>query len=355
MPTTVPIIVNTGGGGDYPNLKACADDLVGYDMTATDEILHVKCRGGEDTAGFAYFNSMTADATRYMIIETDVGHRTNWTYPFTSGYWHHTTADASLLIGVQYTKVRNMAVQQTATGGYPSCIYANVGNVDFENVLAISDGTAVETYPMQLTNAAGTIRMRNVHCFSHATGAQVGFRLLSAGASKILYLNNCSFFCSNYRGFEMSGSGYTLVAKNCMFHGSPIFADSTATYSAGSVNNAYFHGSAPTGGASWVDYTAYGQLANAAEPGANQDLLFVDEAGNFRLNPTSGPGADGTDLSADPNFPVTTDITGENRNGVYYLGAFGAGPASRDSTIGERQRSRRRRRYWFFFRKRRQG
>jgi hypothetical protein len=60
-------------------------------------------------------------------------------------------------------------------------------------------------------------------------------------------------------------------------------------------------------------------------------------------------GFDGTDLSSDPVFPVTTYIDGTPRNGNYSLGPYPLG--LRDSSIGDRRRKRHRRKFWFFFKR----
>lgn len=338
-------------------MKDCAEDLVGTDLQALHRRIHVKCRGGADTGGSAHFRDLNPDFDRYLILETEAGYRTPWIFPFTSGYRLTVTTDAALIISAAYTKLRNMAVNQVATHGWPSGIYFNADNIEVENVLVVSSGVATETYAIACNAAnVNTLKLRNVHGVSLATGGQYGFRFLSAGASDSVVMNNCSWVSHNAYGMQFSGSGYSLVAKNCIFHGSPDFADFQATLSAGSTHNAFCHGTTPASGADWVDYTAYGQLVNDPSPGANLDKLYTDPDGNFHLNPTAGPGADGTDLSADA-FPVTTHIDGTARS-VYYLGAFpqcSISDVPRTTSIGSAgfaKRRRRRIRRWLSIKRR---
>lgn len=349
MPSATQIIVNTDGGGDYPSLAACAEDLVGIDLQSLDTVLTITCRGGDDTAGYAYFRTMNSDATRYAILETDEAHQGDFTFPYTAGYRLSITTDAALLIGEPYMQVRNMRINQIATAGWPSGFYITADNVTAENILSVSTGVAAESYAVVINAAAAnTVRMRNVHGISMATAWQVGLRCLGAGAAHAITLNNCGFFSQNYIGLEFSGAGYSLLAKNCMLHGSTTWGDITATFSAGSTHNAYFHDSAPVSGANWVDYTAYGQVAEVATPGANLTSLFTDPTGNYY--PLAAIPAAGTDLSGDA-FPVLTDIAGELRNGVYRLGAFDVPPtpSARLAHIGTSSSVHRRRAKRYFF------
>jgi len=309
--TEVIKIVDTAGGGDYTTLLA-ALTANAQDLTATDKILHIKCRrgsgGGQDTSingSSNQFAGYTTDATRYVFIEGDpltgnnatpLWSNTKYTL-YQGGNWNQFGIPGGFNFIIQGLQVYCDGFIAGFIGG-PG--YSSVGSTAIVNNCFIYKPNPSSTYGGP--SAFGWSDVRSILTITNTI--VVGFYqgdTSSGNAGKAFDGGNCIFRnCLAYNcdmGFNCGGSG---VATNCIAVNSSVIISGTMAgfyyATTGQVNNCV---------SSDTTATSFGGAGNKA----NQVPIFVNVAGlDFHLSPsdTVAQGA-GTNLSA----YFTTDMDGD--------------------------------------------
>lgn len=309
MPTTVAKIVDpdNGAGTHYLSLNAFEAGEQRNLVTA-DEIAQANCRcsaGSADTTSVT-FAGWTTDATRYVKV---VGDNTTGVWSTAKYRLDITNIVNNAVILCQVSNLIISAVQivfSSAGSSYSSGIgqWSGVSSLTIDKCIIRHTGTkGAEIHGTSLQVSGSTYKVSNCIVYDFDTQAAASGGIRSHLATAYFY-NNTVYNCG--RGIFRNSSG-TVIAKN------NIAQNCTDGFS-GTFNEASNHN--------------LSDIASDA-PGANSitaTVTFVNAAGgNFALadSDTSGAKEGGTDLSADPNLPVTTDITGAARplTGVS-MGAF---------------------------------
>ena len=186
---------------------------------------------------------------------------------------------------------------------------ASTSLIEFYNNVAIGrNGVSCSgtSSGIEASAFSGVLKVKNCIFYnfdgsSNNSGAGNHTPIRFLGTNATIYAYNNTDYNSNYSFFQAATSG-TFVVKNNISQNSDSFGFFTS------------------GGASYSAASDYNLSDRAADaPGANSKnsttVTFVNAASNnFHLNSgDTGAGNSGTDLSADANLTVTTDIDGGDR------------------------------------------
>jgi hypothetical protein len=311
---TLTPTIDPDGSGDYSSNQAAYDanyggenaDFVKYGYRVRANFI---CTGGTADGNLVTTGALTTSATYDVQIDVGSAYRHDGSYPASGGNIARIeqTTDACVVIQDEYFTLKNMAAKLTATTGYPSAFYTNKQGTHFENCVAWTQGTSIETYCFYVVGA-GSAESTWENCIGvgDASAYNYGFyeHPTPAGAQRV---HNCTFVSQDAAVASRAGS--KVIYVNCILWGDVLTAN--AALNASSEYNA--HKSAAVGGATnWVDWSA----RSKAE-------VFEDTAnGDGRITATVP--REGTNLYSDANLPVTDDIVGTARpsSGAFYLGAF---------------------------------
>lgn len=320
MPSTVTKTVKPNGGGDYTSLQAAlvAEAAAHPSLVADDIILQFECYSGLDTTPVSV-SGFTTDATRYLRIymATGEGHTG---YYNTSKYRLEVSGARAFTLGSASTKHIRIEGMQCKVSG---TISGMDGYFQSANITAPSD-------------------IRLLNCIAKATitgptGSGQGFRSSATGtddATIITSYINCvadgfrnadteddSFGWNSTAHTNNKEFVYNCLAINCK---SGFRDRSNIRYkncAAVGCANGWIPTSGPhassTNNASSMDADVRG-----LNPQHKVAVLFVDPLNNdYRLhNSDTGLKGLGADLSADADFPFSTDIGGATRSAPWCIG-----------------------------------
>lgn len=320
MPATVTKTVKPNGGGDYTSLQAAlvAEAAAHPSLVADDIILQFECYSGLDTTPVSV-SGFTTDATRYLRIYAATGEGHTGFYN-ASKYRLEVSGARAFTIGSSVTKHVRLEQMQCFVSGTLSGMD---GYFESSNITAPAD----IRYQNCIAKAA----------ISGATGSGQGFRssaTASDDATIITTRINCiadsfrnadteddSFGWNSTAHTNNKEFNYNCLAINC----DNGFRDrSNIRYkncAAVGCTNGWVPTSGPhansTNNASTMDADA-----RATNPKHKVAVLFVDPLNNdYRLhNSDSGLKGLGVDLSADADFPFSTDIAGATRGAPWCIG-----------------------------------
>jgi len=324
--TTITKTVKPAGGGDYLSLNAALVGEAGIrpNLVANDEVLQLECYAGLDSTPVVV-SGFTTDATRFLRIFAAAGEGHSGKYD-TTKYRVEVSGARAFLIGSATTKHVRLEQLQCRVG--------------------VSSGSADGFFVSSLLTAPAEITCRN--CISEAVdvtaGGGEGFRSSDTAADDATIVHrfiNCVAIgwraATGSQSFGWNSSAHTLSPEyyyNCAAVGCDIgFRDRLNIRIKNCVAIGCQNGFTPTSGphaatnknASTMDGDARG-----TNPVHKAVVLLTNPlAGDYRLHVSDtvlkGVGAD---LSADPEFPFTTDITGVTRTVPWSIGPWEADGAA---------------------------
>jgi hypothetical protein len=299
-------------GGTYTTLAAAiAGELVANaDLVTMAGILTISVEGSwsgspetgttpVSTAGF------TQSAAYYVNIVTDSANRYSGKWDTTKYILQITSADHSLLISGDYTRVTGLQVENPKTGD--SSIVINIdGQVATNNNIKISKCCAkgsLETVYAQtgiyIADTDALVDIWNSVVWNIHPTTTNGKAIFTNGA--LVKLENCTF-SGGHRGVNNGGNNL-CKAINCI-------AVNTA-------DRAFYD-------YDYVVGTDYNASDDATAPGANKQInrtiTFVDAPnGDFHLDPTDTGVMDLGTTGVTLGF--TDDVDGQERTGIWDIGA----------------------------------
>lgn len=225
-------------------------------------------------------------------------------------------AGAVRLGNMGHLRLRGLQIENTGTGGLSS-----VGG------LAITaNGTNID--------------IRVEECLVRTTGSPASLGTLisvASGTSGTAYVANCIAWREGSVGsigISMSGTGpsfrcYSCTVRDCATGINKSVANGVAHAKNVLIDNV--SGNAVGNGANWdsIDYCATSNadfgtsVPSPTNSRVSQTFTYVNGAGfDFHLAAgDAGAKGFGTDLSSDPDFPITVDIDGVTRTGTWDIGA----------------------------------
>jgi hypothetical protein len=282
---TLTPTIDPDGSGDYSSNQAAYDanyggenaDFVKYGYRVRANFI---CTGGTADGNLVTTGALTTSATYDVQIDVGSAYRHDGSYPASGGNIARIeqTTDACVVIQDEYFTLKNMAAKLTATTGYPSAFYTNKQGTHFENCVAWTQGTSIETYCFYVVGA-GSAESNWENCIGvgDASAYNYGFyeHPTPAGAQRV---HNCTFVSQDAAVASRAGS--KVIYVNCILWGDVLTAN--AALNASSEYNA--HKSAAVGGATnWVDWSARSK-AEVFEDTANghQSVLRRQSPGDRR-------------------------------------------------------------------------
>ncbi len=303
-------------GTDYLSADAWEDDWGGVansgDCVGEDELAQGTCictGGSDDPWGKVAIDGWTSsDATRYPRLWTDPDdvyrHPGRWAsgnyyrIGFVSGRY------PQIEIKVEFSRVEGIAVKWRAQVDTRAGIHVRAGGVVVADCIVhgSADSTArgIQVGPF---SSANDVRVINCNCYIFSGENAWAFHssAISGGAKVLLYQCQAA---NGYNGFLTDTA--TTYIRNCI---ASVTGDSFNGSFTEATNNAYRTGSDPgTGGLDISDNTE----AEIFTDPDNDDYTLLEDRNNPVLSK-------GTDLSDDPDWPVTTDFSGAERV-TYSLG-----------------------------------
>ena len=320
MPTIVPIYIDAdaAGGGNgslstpYNSLDTALstevstpNQLTSAALTTNDELakfIILASSGGVLTESVAtgISSSWTTDATRYIWIVADTAHyaSANWSaskviVDFTNAAGFGNIFRDFLLEGLQ--------LRFPSAGSQTGVSVRSGGSSyrEFKNCYWWCSGTGGSSdYGIIWGSTLGAEISNNI--FRGWDSAILNAR---AGGAAIPIYNNT--FISNTNAVNFTSTTQALC-KNNLFSGS-----TTDTVGADSTNSDY-------------NATSNASLGYTSNTNDRTSQTFTFEAGadNFELASTDAGAKDfGANLTSDPTYPITTDITNTARTGTWDIGA----------------------------------
>ena len=323
MPTTITKTVKPAGGGDYTSLNAAivAEAAIRPNLVANDELLQFECYSGVDTTPVVV-SGFTTDATRRVEIFPAVGHGHTGKYD-TSKYRVEVSGVRAFTIGSATTKhvrVRGMQCQVSATE-------------------SSSDGFFLSS------NLTAPFDIRHDDCIAKCVaglgGSGQGFRGSGTTADDVtcvtVYRNCLAQDWEDEGSFGWNSSAHTNSPEyyyNCTAINCDIgFRDRANIRMKNTVAIGCENGYTPTSGphaSSITNASTMDADARGTTPKHKVAVLMKDPLnGDYRLHDSdTGLKGLGTDLSADPDFPFSTDISGATRSAPWSIGCSEADGAA---------------------------
>lgn len=307
----------SGANAAYVSLNTWQTAEVKNLVTA-DEFHRVICctNGSGNPAASAAFSitGWTTDATRYVSIESEKNHGGKYN---TKTFRIEVTSGTPLDVSNNYVKVIGMQVTNTITGpsGESYGVYAGTATagawIEFDRCIirGICSGGGILSLGMYLGNGCATsVRIKNSIVYGWINGAKAGCSGIMHWAStgQCYIYNTTVYNC-------LSGIGTGLGSNVSNFHLKNVGIAACTTAITGTPNeNITGSTSTPT-------------FKNAA--GGDFHLLQSDTTWRKQ----------GTDLTSDATYPVTTDVDNVNRPsgaGTWDIGADQYGPRNRSPLPG---------------------
>lgn len=322
MATTVTFYVNTastpGGDGTTNNTTGAtrafaelvdAEAALQRNLVTSDEVLIVECSGTAADPSAVTFSGWTGDATRYLEVR---GNNTTGKWDSTKYRLSTNNATNSLLVsGAYYARFRNLQIEVTRTSGTTQFSLFRVSAIAGTNNVDLRVDSCI----------------LRVATFGTATGNTFGFdNRLAGSGQKAYYTNNVAYGFDNTNG----GNEYAFIAFGTSSSASIYWYNNTADASTGAfqvssgsastvtaINNIGLGGGFTGSALAASSYNA-SENSTATGTGAitNATFTFVDKAnGDLHLasGDASGAKTGGTNLTADANYPFSTDIDGHTR------------------------------------------
>lgn len=297
---------DNGAGTDYTSLSLWEDGEDGQDLPTLDKIAVAKCRSSSGTADttFVDFDGWTAtDATRYIKIAGDTGHRasTSWStskYRFSvaDGYLAYLRENYMLFDGVQI-ELSSATTSRILFGGVG--LNAASSDIRFHSCHFQMPSTSSKTLFFAAVTGSLSIHFRNCILKSLSTNSD---SYLSSQSDKNIYADNCTFIWNSSNTIGVRDDGGTCNIRNC-------YSGGTGTYD--------YYGTFDTKTTcASEDTTGSSGLTGIALSNDN----FTNYTSNWSLPSTSDLVGVGTNLYSD----FTTDIDGNTRpaSAAWCIGAY---------------------------------
>lgn len=290
-------------GGDYTSLQAainaCPSDITAAGTNETWEIeCYASATGGQDVS----ITGKTTDATHYIRIYVPQAERHNGV----SGGFSIDSNSTFWALEATCTNLKLEGIRFTSGSGANGGLRVNTAatfNWEVTECLFTGSGTYGAVIIQSVTG--GTFKFRN--CVK--TAGTNSFITASSGSGYTVYAYNCTAYSpgtSQERLYNKAAAGATFVAKNCIGV-------------AGSGASQIFYGSFTS--------ATNNTSSDTSAPGTSATTSWTHNfsnlgGGDFSLTSEVA----GTDLSQDPDFGFSVDITGQTRGG-WSRGAFEFAPA----------------------------
>lgn len=298
-------------GGDYTTVVAFESGNQS-DFVALDKIVEGLVFTPTLTAT-ATFNGSTTDATRYWLLRADATTKHAGIWDASKALYTHTSGFC-INVTDSYMYIRDMQFQVTVhTANRVGCI----GTQTSSHVQLVVDNCIFRENPASVNNfecygyynqgGGGIVVLRNCIAIGFKGGTNIGTGFQTNTAGGPFYLYNCTGYgCEKSFNYRAS-----TVLKNCL---------SVASIGTGFTLN--LGGTPP--GTNNVSSDASSTVGNTGSNAvANATVTFVNAAADdFHLDVTdTGATGKGADLSADPDYPFSTDIDGTTIVGTWSAGA----------------------------------
>lgn len=298
----------SGANAAYASLDAAeqAERTAGSDITAEGNMIF-KLKGTTEDTVTCVFGAWTTDATHRVIVECELADRGATPAVWgTDRYRLKVTAAAiafNSASGIHFLTLRGMAVESArnnvdAQGINVSNATVGTGEIIIEE--CIVRYTAASASPTAGISVAGNAsfkrHVRNCIVHGFGTSAGVGIRCSISAGTGYFYNNTC---VANFNGISRVGG--TLISKNNLCD---------------NVSDDFVGAMTETNDAS-SDATALD-----TNPRINQTFTYAGAAPDYRLaSNDAGARTFGVDLSADADFPFSTDILQTTRGATWDIGA----------------------------------
>lgn len=306
-----------GGAGAY---NTCANAITGEvaanaDLVSMAGILTIDLAGATAEVTSCNISGFTTDATHYVKL---VGDYVGGNYDTSKYHFESSIANGSIQVNDDYVEIYNIQSNNngTGSGSYYGVNAANGGG-----------SLSVKVFNSLFIGSTGT---GNTGC--------IYFRPDVANAVGVFVNNMCyGYSGANAVCYTLNGSGYnngeTIIAYNNGCHGAP---KGYTTHGGGTGDAQYLKNnwaqsnstagfSLDEGGAHTTSTTATNLSEDTSSPNNTLDskvITFVNEGSNdLHLSGSDTSAKDaGTDLSADAQYPFSTDYEGTTRTGSWDVG-----------------------------------
>lgn len=319
-------------GGDYTSLSAW-EAAQQRDLVAADEIAIAECYGFRSVDA-VNINGWTADETRYIVVRAATGSESK--IPWSDAAFTIASTDyfATIQISEQYVRVERIQIENFRTmnnlGDEGAGIYISS---------APSGSITIAGCNVRKVNPAGTSdTCAGIDCgdgydgnmyvvnnlftnFKHGVNLRV-----PTSASYVIYNNtaaNCVVYGLFTFGDAQPNQEYRVMRNNlCVGNGLDFSAFSSTISRSIYENNVSSDATAPTSSVSGLVFH-------------NRAVTFVNSAsGDYRLaNTDTGARYAGANLSADIDYPFSTDLFGTTRIAPWDVGAHDTGIVQLSSSI----------------------
>lgn len=317
MPTTVVKTIKSAGG-DYSSLAAWEAAQNG-NLVAADEIRVAECYGFQDTTDVVVAGG-TVDSTRYLIIRAASGAEAQSPYD-TSGTAYRLDSSGSVVgcISLQqdHTRVERIQIKATLDDNGVHGVFfgnGNFGRVTGCHITQTTPATFGSTrHAIFAQDVAGDLVIHNniIHWDSrNGAAAVIALNIVNHTIGKsYVYYNTirCGGTCPAAIGTQEQFTD--VVYKNNLISDFPggCFQTAGGAGAAGCTNNAASDGTV-AGTAATNNYTY-------------RTFTFVSPTDHHLQRIDQGARNIGADLSADANYPVSTDFDGASRDSTPDVGA----------------------------------
>lgn len=279
-------------GGDYSSLSAW--EAGQQKSISAGDTEQAECYSFVDTT-YVIIDGWTTVATGYIRVYTPTAERHNGTAG--AGYRLNVATDFRncIVCYEEFARFEGLSFSQGVSVGSPTCFYNFPGSATSDVRLEQSIVTNCTSTYWAIYNGSGVLKVGNCAILHSAGG---GIQTVWDNAAPTTHIHNCSL--GNVAGVGISRSSGTVNAKNC-------YVSSAGSEYSGTVTR-----------------TTCAHASATVFSGSTASIAF--DTGNF-VNVTSGSsdlhlasGASstlktgGTDLSADANYPFSTDIDGDTRS-----------------------------------------
>jgi hypothetical protein len=299
---------DTGDGsqGSPKKWLASAVALLPADITA-DDAYTIHCRGSVADPTNVTVSTVT-DATHYVLIQAETGHRASAVWDASKYRLSTTPAANSLVLGAAYARVDGLQIEYVGTGNSRTTVQLSAaGTRDhrISNCHIRRPSSATGTYLVGLSigdSASNFVRVWNtvIAGFSEANSKAIA----SGSSSNYGAFYNCTFAGN---AMAIGSSSSCLQFKNCLFTGNTT--DCASTVAAGTDYNA-------TNNAS-IGYTVTG--GGNIHDRVGQTFTFAG-AGDYHLA-SNDAGARDYGVTDPGSGLFSNDIDGETRSGSWDIGA----------------------------------
>ena len=320
--TTMEIIVDTAGGGDYTSLDNAILAHV-QDLVTRKKHLVFTCRGNIDSQSITFINAWTTNSTYFITIQADSNNRATNKWDNTKYYLKPDNAFATILLtNTNAIKVVFDGLQIQSLGTTNSAIYSDTlaanSNIEFKNCFIYQTYKAGSTNYSVFLNPGADALYKFSNCIFY-TASDNASSYVIAIVGGITYIYNCIVISDGASGiYDISGTSMCRVKNTICRAGLTSFSAVGGFHADSDYNSSSVSGSAP------VNAPRDNTQSPWYNGGVSDANFFIDSATlDFGLKYPSIVQDVGADLSSDSEYPISSDdINGYARDNDWDLGAY---------------------------------